>query len=97
MAYKSAKLRNSANGRECTLNIVNICNYDRETVVLAHINTDFGKMGGKSDDYSACFACSNCHEAIDGHRVNKEDNLFYTRRAMVRTWQIWFKEGIISE
>ncbi|MGH1438234.1 MAG: nuclease domain-containing protein [Lewinella sp.] len=97
MAYISEKLRKSANGKDCTLNIAGVCNYDRRTVVLAHINTDFGKMGGKSDDYSACFACSSCHTHLDTNKLDSNDELFYTRRALVRTWRIWFNEGYIHE
>ena len=97
MAYKSNKLRQSAKGRECTLNIVGVCNYDKRTTVLAHINTEFGKMGGKTDDYSACFACSSCHTHLDTNKLSSNDALFYTRRAMKRTWDIWIKEGYISE
>ena len=97
MAYKSEKLRQSAKGKDCTLRIAGVCNYDNHTTVLAHINTDFGKMGGKTDDYSACFACSSCHTNLDTNKLSSNDALFYTRRALVRTWRIWWKEGFISE
>lgn len=96
MPIKNKKLRNSARGRDCTMQVVSVCNDDPETTVLAHVNTDGGCMGGKSDDISAAFCCSACHEWLDRNFGSEEDRLFYTRRAMVRTWQAWIEEGIVS-
>lgn len=95
--YKSKKLRNSAKGQQCTLNIAGVCNYNSETTVLCHINTMGGAMGAKSDDFSACFGCSDCHYHLDTHKLTELDELFYTRRAMVRTWQVWINEGYLSD
>lgn len=93
---KSNKLRNSARGQECTMHVVGVCNYDPDTTVLAHINTDGSIMGGKAPDYSACFCCSDCHAWLDQNKGSEEDRLFYTRRAMVRTWGKWFEQGVIK-
>ena len=95
-----SKLRKSAKGQECTLHISGVCNYNPETTVLAHLPSEFKGMGKKSPDYCACFACSSCHDEVDG-RTNKsiiqgDDADFYMRRAMVRTWNIWIDEGIIK-
>ena len=46
--------------------IPGICNGDAETTVLAHLNG--GGMGMKRPDTSAAWACSSCHDAIDGRR-----------------------------
>ena len=94
--FKSQKLRDSAIIRDCTMQVYGVCNGNPETTVLAHINTMGGTMGGKSDDFSACFACSSCHTWLDTHQGSELDELFYTRRAMVRTWQIWINEGLIK-
>lgn len=96
MGHKINKLRRSAAGRDCTMNVVGVCNYDQDTTVLAHVNTEGGTMGGKSDDFSACFACSSCHEWLDQHKGTTEDELFYTRRAMVRTWRIWINDYVME-
>lgn len=93
---KSNKLRKSAKGQDCTMNVAGICNYNPETVVLAHINTDGAIMGGKSPDYSACFACCDCHAWLDLNKGSEEDRLFYTRRAMVRTWGKWIDMGLVK-
>ena len=94
-----SKLRKSAKGQDCTLNIAGVCNYDPKTVVLAHLPSEFGGMGKKSPDFCACFACSDCHDVIDG-RVHSctmvEDKEWYMRRAMVRTWKAWIDEGYIE-
>ena len=92
---KSKKLRDSAQGQDCTLQVVGVCNYNVETTVLCHINTGGGKMGGKSPDISAAFGCSNCHEWLDQNNGSEIDRLFYTRRAMVRTWLYWIDAGLI--
>mgnify|MGYP001565208390 FL=1 len=96
MSFQSKKLRKSAKDEQCTLQIPNVCNRNRDTVVLAHINTEGGMIGGKSDDFSACFACFNCHTYLDNNRLTSEDELFYTRRAMVRTWRRWLQRNTIS-
>ena len=92
----SPKLQRSARGHACTMNVSGICNYNPDTSVLAHIQVDGGKMGGKTHDFSACIACSDCHEWLDRYIGTEEDRLFYTRRAMVRTWEIWIQAGLIK-
>lgn len=77
------------------MEVVGICNHNSETTVLAHIQTDGGKMGGKTDDFSACFACSDCHRWLDDYLGDEFERLFYTRRALVRTWRIWIDMGVI--
>lgn len=92
---KSQKLRHSAKGKQCTLNVAGVCNYDPATVVLCHIQCEGGSMGAKTDDFSAVFGCYECHHWLDNYHGPEEDRLFYTRRALVRTWKIWIEEGYI--
>jgi len=100
---KSKAIRQSAKGEDCTLNIAGVCNYNPETTVLAHLPDESKGMGRKSDDISACYACSDCHDVIDGRSMKKltvlvEDGEleWYMRRAMVRTWRRLVDKGIIS-
>jgi len=96
-------MRQSARGEACTLRIAHVCNYDPSTTVLAHLPDESHGMAKKSDDISACFACSACHDVIDGR--NKWPNIsgvseveyrdWYMRRAMVRTWRRWIELGIV--
>lgn len=95
MALISTKLRNSAKGELCTFAIPGICNHDVDTVVLCHIRDDAKGLGNKANDFSAAFGCSACHEAIDQHRLSKEDELAYSLRAMQRTWAVWVNRGLV--
>lgn len=64
---RSKALRRAAAGQRCTLNLPNICCYEAETVVLAHIHDEqFGKSQ-KADDTSGFHACRTCHAAYDLH------------------------------
>ena len=62
----SSKIRKSARGEDCSLRL-GMCS-SPETVILAHIGRNRG-MGIKCADYFAVYACSRCHDIIDG-RVN---------------------------
>lgn len=77
------------------MQVVGVCNFNPDTVVLAHVQTEGGKMGAKEDDFSACFACSDCHRWLDDY-LDPDEAVFYTRRAMVRTWRVWVREGLIK-
>ncbi len=94
----SQKIRNAAKGEECTLNIVGVCNYDPSTVVLCHLPDESHGMAKKSDDISACFGCSDCHDAIDGRikGIHPDDKEFYFRRAQTRTWRRLIELGVIK-
>lgn len=98
MRHESAKLRKSARGQECTVRIPNYCNHNPATVVLAHLNG--GGMGTKKSDLFGAFACSGCHDIIDG-RVKASD---YTmdeielmhREGVERTQQYWLDTGLLK-
>jgi len=86
----SKKIRNSARGEECTFQIVGVCNFNPETTVLCHLADETKGIGTKSDDISAAYGCSSCHDAIDGRAYSEEleeHKNWYLRRAMVRTWR----------
>ena len=62
-------LRKLARGKECQVLIPGICNFNPETTVLAHIRRGgVGGMGKKPHDLCAVWACSDCHDVIDGRR-----------------------------
>jgi len=92
---KYPKLRKSARGRDCTLNTA-MCNYNPETVVLCHIDSEEKGMSRKSPDWYAAFGCSECHTALDQHMMVEEERLFYANRGLLRTWKIWIEEGLIK-
>lgn len=93
----SKKIRNAARGQDCTMQVMTICNYNPETTVLAHVNTTgTGSKGAKCHDFSAVFACHACHTWMDNYKGSGEDRLFYTRRALVRTWEKLIEMGLIK-
>jgi len=51
----SKKLRDSANGEECTFNVAGVCKYDKATTVLCHSgeNGDGKGWGKKGSDLFA--------------------------------------------
>ena len=92
----SHPLRQNARGKMCTLRL-SCCNGNPETTVLAHYRRfGWGGMGLKPHDILGCFACSACHDAIDGRRndvtVSDSDLL----RAMGETLKIQLLDGILS-
>jgi len=64
MVAKQTKITKSARGEDCALRL-DECNGNNETVVLCHIGMNRG-MGFKCGDHFAVYACSSCHDIIDG-------------------------------
>ena len=98
---RSDKIRNSAEMEECTLRIITVCNFDARTTIFAHFPDESHGIGRKSDDLCGGYACSTCHDAIDGRDAKAwatvlEDREWYMRRAMVRTWRRMVETGIIK-
>ena len=92
---KSKKLRDSARGEDCTFNIVDVCNYNPETVVLCHLPSE--NAGYKSTDVSSGYGCSACHAVIDSRgTLSDADYEFYARRAQERTITRFFDKGLIT-
>ena len=60
------KIRKSARGEECTLRMPGVCNRNPETTVLCHIRLPGTGIGRKPEDWQAVYACSSCHNHMDG-------------------------------
>lgn len=69
----SKKIRDSARGEDCSLRMVGICNFNNETTILAHLPCGMKGMGMKSPDNMAVYACSCCHDVLDGRRQGAID------------------------
>lgn len=95
MGIVSSKLRASAKGQNCTIQIPGICNHDPETTVLAHAPSEVKGAATKSHDFHACFACHACHETLDQHRVEKWEEYFYWLRGIQRTQAYWQAKGML--
>jgi hypothetical protein len=91
-------LRESARGRECQVRIPGYCNHDNDTVVLAHMNG--GGLALKNPDLFGSFACSSCHDALDGRvRVHAHDAVnvkLMFMEGIIRTQRIWLEEELIN-
>lgn len=79
-----------------------ICNFDRETTVCAHVRMiGYSGMSLKMNDWFTAFACSACHDYVDG-RTHKD--VPYDKRrldlleGMARTQALRLKrEHLLSE
>ena len=62
----TSKYTKAAKGQECLVRIPGVCNFDPDTTVFAHLPS--GGWAMKSRDIFGAFACSDCHDALDGRR-----------------------------
>lgn len=94
---KSNKIRKSAKGRDCQVRLDFICNFDPATTVLAHVGKG-GGMGAKALDIHATFACSACHDEMDGRTRTMDRTLveLYSWHGVQRTQTILVNEGLIN-
>jgi len=60
------KIKKSAKGEDCSLQIFPFCRGDTETTVLAHLQSAAHGIALKSPDWWAVYACQVCHDIIDG-------------------------------
>lgn len=76
-----SKLRKLARGQECQLRLFDdhgnrICNGDSNTVVLCHIRRGcVGGIGRKPHDLVGVYACSSCHDVLDGRVIRDVSDL----------------------
>lgn len=96
-------LRKEAQGRECAIRIPHVCNKDRETVVLCHLNSKrlFGVgTGQKVPDEFGAWGCYDCHNAVDGRTFHAgytpTDYLLLFYEGVFRTQKILLDEGKIG-
>jgi len=99
------KIRESARGQDCTVRSP-WCNHNPETVVFAHYHKPWhGTMGGKSDDCSGAYACSTCHDWLDGrlqpgatppYYPKAEDKESYWFSACLDTWRSLIENGVLK-
>jgi hypothetical protein len=90
------KLRRSAFGQDCLVRLPGICNFNKETTVLAHLNG--GGMGMKKSDIQGAFCCSSCHDEVDRRtsKLPKELVELEHRRGVERTQDYWVKNGLLK-
>ena len=99
---KSSKIRQSARGEQCTLQIHPYCNGNPETTVLAHLPSQSHGIGLKSPDWWAVYSCSGCHDVIDSRNPHAIRELGWDEvnrcimRGLFRTQQRLQEKGLIQ-
>ena len=94
---RSKKIKDSARGESCALRFYQVCNDSNETVVFAHVGSD-GGMGIKCGDNFGVYACSGCHDLIDGRIKSPDGNYDFSSdilRALEETQQKLIDKGIM--
>jgi len=83
--------------------IPEICNFNPETTILAHL--EGGGMGRKMSDLFGAYCCSDCHTALDGgipdgvrfvDRLSPDARRLLHLDGVVRTQIILLEEGFIK-
>ena len=76
------------------------CTWIEDDVVLCHLNSEAKGMGNKSPDWWAVYACSACHDIIDGRKQQTQiqpiELEICKQRALFRTWERMIGEGLIK-
>ena len=88
---KSKKIRDSARGEDCSLRVSSNCQ-DGETVIFAHLNSNYRGTGLKSPDLFGVYACYLCHAALDSGDVTSSDQL----RALQETQMKLVSKSLIT-
>ena len=96
---KMTPARANAKGQDCTLMLPG-CTNATDTVVLCHLRQfGGGGMGCKPHDSEAVFACSYCHDRLDGRAPlwleDDESPSEYIVRALIRTLRAQRAAGVL--
>lgn len=91
-----SKITQSAKGEDCQIRVPGVCNHRTETTVLAHLNGGGGGM--KHPDCEASYACSSCHDVIDGRvksDYRRDEVNYMLMEGCVRTRKILIDKGLL--
>lgn len=94
-----SRLRKLAKGQPCLVRLPGVCNGNPETTVLAHyrLANECG-IGVKPIDAMGAWACSACHDAIDGRSkadLTEEQLRLFHAEGVMRTLSRLSKMGEI--
>lgn len=94
---KQTPIRSSARGEPCLVCIPGICNGDPQTTVLAHLNG--AGIGRKAPDHEAAYACSACHQWLDGGYAqtgyNRDTRDLWHLQGVIRTQRRLIDKGLL--
>lgn len=87
-------LRKQARGRDCQVRLHQVCNFNVETTVLAHVRQiGISGFGIKCPDILGAWACSACHAYCDSHHDAETSAAF--AEGVYRTINMLWREGVI--
>lgn len=82
-----SKIRAAARGQTCTLRLPG-CNGDTETTVFAHAPSVDNGMGLKTaPDFWGAFACSHCHDVVDGRVPTSDQRILILERWLAGVYE----------
>lgn len=97
-----SNITKSAQGENCTMNLMGVCSFNPDTVVWAHSNKGVhGKgLGLKAKDENGAYACYQCHMTYDRQfkrpkNLSLEDVEEAFTIAMLKSQQILKEKGLI--
>lgn len=102
MSIRQTKLTKAARDRDCQVRVPGVCNGNPETTVLAHYRlAGTSGMGCKPNDFQGAWACSACHDYVDGRRGSRRaDDRLVARQlhaeGVMRTQDILIREGKVA-
>ena len=90
-----SRIREYAKGQQCQVRLEGVCNFNPETVVLAHING--AGMGVKALDFHGAYCCSACHVVVDGAKSShsRESVLIAFYEGVIRTQSLLYFGGLL--
>lgn len=98
--YRNKKIRDAAEGEQCTLLVPGICRDETLTTVWCHSPyQEHGKAGKrKAHDCFGCIGCHRCHTWLDGahHQMDVLDAYHTFIRAMCRSWLVLLRKGVLK-
>jgi hypothetical protein len=92
------KLTRHARMQSCTLRLPS-CNGDQATTVFAHAPSVSKGTGIKSEDWFGAFACSSCHDLVDGRTPTHLTEAIINDawlRGIHATQFIFHRDGLLS-
>lgn len=91
--------RKLAKGRECMVRVPNVCSFNPEETILAHVRlAGLSGIGIKANDLFASLCCARCHDFCDARShpdAPRETRQLYLLEGVLRTQAIWLAEGRI--
>ncbi|KPF66105.1 hypothetical protein IP84_16970 [beta proteobacterium AAP99] len=93
MNYRSRRLLDLAQGKDCLLQIPNVCTNDTSTTVAAHSNElKHGKGRSiKAHDYFTVCACHACHSWLDQGPAPRAEKRDAFAAGWSRQYQEWLR------